>query len=87
MSALGELMNNVNELLSSSQKIVWFLVGVLLFGALLQPYFNLPARVSGHDDSIRNIESRLYNSERKLDQVICMLEAISKEQTTIGCAR
>jgi len=79
--------NHVNELLSSGQKIVWFLVGVLLFGALLQPYFNLPARVSGHDDSIRNIESRLYNSERKLDQVICMLEAISNEQTTIGCAR
>ena len=80
-------MNSVNELLASGQKIVWFLAVIFLFGALLQPYIDLPDRVRVNEDSIRSIEVRLQNSERKLDQVICMLDAMSQDEPTIGCAR
>lgn len=79
--------NHVNELLASGQKIVWFVAGIFLCGALLQPYIDLPDRVRVNEDSIRSIEGRLQNSERKLDQVICMLDAMSQDEPTIGCAR
>ncbi len=80
-------MNSVNEMLATGQKAVWFLAGIFLCGVLLQPYLDLPDRVRVNADSIRNIESRLQQHERKLDQVICMLDAMSNESPTISCAR
>lgn len=80
-------MNSVHELLATGQKAAWFLAGIFLCGVLLQPYLDLPDRVRVNEDSIRSIESRLQNSERKLDQVICMLDAMSNDLPTITCAR
>lgn len=74
----------MEHFMAVAQKVIWFLAAVFICGMFLQPYVNLPERVMRAETAIQSIEVRLHNSEKKLDQIICLLE---KQSNPIGCTR